>query len=129
MSNASRIFSWFGIALIAATGLIHVIEAPDSFQEAAYKGWLFYANGLGALVAAYGVYRSQRSWGWNLGLLIAVGSLIGYVASRTIGLPYIPAEPDAWLEPLGVASLIVEGLFVAVFMKVSVSDKSIKRTT
>jgi len=125
MSHAARIFSWLGIALIVTTGLIHVMNAPNSFQEAAYKGWLFYANGMGALVAAYGIYRGKRSWGWNLGLLIALGSLIGYVASRTVGLPHIPAEPDAWLEPFGVASLIVEGLFVAVFMRMAVSDKSI----
>ena len=125
MNNAPRIFSWLGIALIVTTGLIHVIEAPDSFQAAAYKGWLFYVNGIGALVAAYGIYRGKRSWGWNLGLLIAVGSCIGYVASRTVGLPQIPAEPGAWLEPFGVASLIAEGLFVAVFMRMTVSDKRI----
>ena len=123
MSHAPRIVSWVGIALIVTMGLIHVMNAPDSFQEAAYKGWLFYANGLGAWVAAYGIYRGKRSWGWNLGLLITVGSLSGYVASRTVGLPYIPAEPEAWLEPFGVASLIVEGLFVAVFTRMTVLDK------
>ena len=122
MSNAPRTFSWCGMALMVTTGLIHVLEAPDSFQEAAYKGWLFYANGLGALVAAYGIFR-QRRWGWNLGLLIAVGSLTGYVASRTVGLPYIPAEPEAWLEPLGVASVLVEGLFVAVCLRRTVLEK------
>ncbi len=126
MSHAPRIFSWFGMALIVTTGLIHVMNAPDSFQEAPYKGWLFYANGMGALMAAYGIYRGKRSWGWNLGLLIALGSLIGYVASRTVGLPHILAEPDAWLEPFGVASLIVEGLFVAVFMRMTVSEKRIE---
>ena len=121
MQTTRRIVSWFGIILIVATGLIHVVEAPESFHEAAYKGWLFYANGLGAFVAAYGISRGQRSWGWNLGLLITVCSLIGYVASRTVGLPYIAAEPDAWLEPLGVASLIVEGLFVAMFVRMTVA--------
>ena len=116
MPNMLRIFSWFGIVLILMTGLIHVIDAPDALSEAAYKGWLFYANGVGALLAAYGIY-CKHSWGWNLGLLIAAGSLIGYAVSRSVGLPQIPAEPDAWLEPLGVAALIAEGLFVAVFIR------------
>ena len=115
MTKTSRILSWFGVMFILAIGLIHVIDAKDSFSEAVYKGWLFYANGVGALTAAHGIYR-KFNWGWNLGLLIAVGSFIGYVISRTIGLPYIPAEPDAWLEPLGIASLIAEGLFVMVFI-------------
>ena len=42
--------------------------------------------------------------------------MIAYCLSRTVGLPYIPAEPDAWLEPLGVASLAAEGLFIGVFV-------------
>ena len=115
-----RIFLWFGIVLILITGLIHVIDAPDSFNDAAYKGWLFYANGVSALIAAYSIYR-KHNWGWNLGLMIAAGSFISYVVSRTVGLPQIPAEPDAWLEPLGVVSLIAEGLFVAVFIGMTVS--------
>ncbi|MBI5149707.1 MAG: hypothetical protein HZA28_02920 [Candidatus Omnitrophica bacterium] len=115
MSNLPKTHVWSGMFLILATGLIHLVDAPDGFEEAAYKGWLFCANGVGALVAAVGIYRGQRLWGWNLGLLIAAGSLLGYTASRTIGLPLIPAEPDAWLEPLGVLSLALEGSFVALF--------------
>ncbi len=115
MSNVQNFFLWLGIPLILIIGLIHVIDAPDSFNDAAYKGCLFYVNGVGALIAACGIYR-KHSWGWNLGLFIAAGSFIGYVVSRTVGLPQIPAEPDAWLEPLGVASLVAEGLFVAVFI-------------
>ena len=117
MSEVSRKCMWAGITLILLIGLIHIIEVPDSFDEAAYKGWLFFANGLGALLAAYGIFRSKSSWGWGLGLLIAAGSFLGYVASRTIGLPGLPAEPDAWLEPLGVASLVAEGAFVILFIK------------
>ncbi len=115
MSKMLGIFRWIGIVLILIIGLIHAIDAPDSFSDAIYKGWLFYANGVGAVIAAYGIY-SKHKWGWTLGFLIAAGSFVGYVVSRTVGLPQIPAEPDAWLEPLGVASLIAEGLFVTVFV-------------
>ncbi|MCU0651935.1 MAG: hypothetical protein MUC39_03225 [Candidatus Omnitrophica bacterium] len=40
-----------------------------------------------------------------------------YCLSRTVGLPQIPAEPEAWFEPLGVISLLAEGLFVLVLFK------------
>ena len=113
MNALPKICSWLAIASIVATGLIHAIEAPGSFGEAAYKGWLFALNGVGALVAACGISHGKSRVGWNLGLLIAAGSLVGYVASRTVGLPGIPAEPEARLEPLGVASLVAEVLFVA----------------
>jgi peptidoglycan/LPS O-acetylase OafA/YrhL len=107
---------WIAIAAIVASGVIHLIEARDAFGDATYKGILFVAQGLGALVAGVGIYRAERVWGWSLGLLAAGGALIGYVLSRTVGLPGLAPEPAAWLEPMGVASLIVEGLFVLLFV-------------
>ena len=112
---SSPALKWLAIAAILGTGLIHVLEAEDAFGEARYKGILFVANALGALVSAFGLYRSRWGLGWVLGLLVAGGSIVAYVASRTVGLPGLPAEPDAWLEPMGVASLVCEGLFVALF--------------
>jgi hypothetical protein len=116
MTAFSPTRKWLAIAAILATGIIHFVEAPESFGDATYKGLLFVANGLGALVAAFGIYRDRRGIGWVLGLLVAGGALVGYVASRTVGLPGLAAEPDAWLEPMGVASLICEGLFVILFI-------------
>ena len=104
---------------ILATGFIHTIEAPDAFHEASYKGWLFCLNGLGALLAALGIYLNKKTWGWNLGFLIAALSIILYVISRTAGLPNIPAEPDEWFEPLGVAALLAEGIFIVMFARAS----------
>lgn len=115
MTTPSPIVKWLAIAAILGTGLIHAVEAPDSFGDATYKGLLFVGNGVGALVAAIGIYRDRRAVGWLLGIVIAGGAILGYVASRTIGLPGLPAEPDAWLEPMGVASLLCETLFVMLF--------------
>ena len=113
--NNTRLAMAAGIALslLLVAGIVHIIDAPDAYEEATYKGLLFIANGIGAVIAAYGIWKHQR-WGWLLGLLVAVGSLAGYVASRTVGLPQIPAEPDAWLEPLGLISMLTEGAFLAI---------------
>jgi len=111
----SSTMKWLAIVVILGAGLIHVMEARDAFGEATYKGLLFLGNGLGALVAAIGIQRNQRTLGWLLGLFIAGGAILAYVASRTIGLPGLPAEPDAWLEPMGVASLLCETVFVILF--------------
>ncbi len=59
IKNMSRRLAFFAAALIGVTGLIHIIDAPDSFKDAAYKGWLFYANGLASFVAAYGILRGR----------------------------------------------------------------------
>jgi uncharacterized membrane protein YczE len=49
-----------------------------------------------------------------LGALVAGGAFAGYVISRTIGLPGMPVED--WLELLGVLSLLVEGLFIGLWL-------------
>ena len=103
MGNA-RSFKIIAVVAIAAVGLIHLSLARAAFGNARYEGLLFVAAGVGALVAAVGVYRDRADWGWLLGALVAAGTFLGYVISRTVGLPGLPAEPDAWLEPLGVAS-------------------------
>ncbi len=109
MNNNSKFITWTGIFLILITGIIHFYDAPDAFSEIAYKGILFTLNGVGAIVAAYGIWRGA-AWGWLLGLLMAGGAIVGYAVSRTVGMPGLPV--DLWLEPLGILSLVVEGLFV-----------------
>lgn len=101
---------WMGIILIVTTGLIHFIDAPDSLSESGLKGILFVLNGIGALFAAFGIFRNEK-WGWFLGLLIAAGAIFGYIVSRTVGLPGTQVDPN-WLETLGILSLLVEGLFI-----------------
>ncbi len=105
------------IALIVVTGLIHLVTAPDDFSEAAYKGAMFVANGFLALIAAAGIYKGSKTWGWGLGLLVAGGAMVMYVVSRTIGLPGLGVD-DAWFEPIGVLSLLVEGAYVVLALKV-----------
>lgn len=112
-----------GVGLILLVGLIHLVDAPGSMTESTLKGLSFYANFAGAALATLGIWRG-KSWGWTLGTLVAAGAFVGYVISRTVGIFGIP--PDAWLEPIGIASLIVEGLFVALFLKVASARNSAK---
>ncbi|MDQ3912056.1 MAG: hypothetical protein M3305_09875, partial [Actinomycetota bacterium] len=52
-----------GLLLISVAGLIHLITAPEHYEEATYIGVLFSANLFGALLAAVGIYRDEL-WGW-----------------------------------------------------------------
>jgi hypothetical protein len=111
-----------GISLIVIVGLIHLINSPGDLEEGSYTGLLYLANFFGALTAAIGIYRG-RSWGWSLGALVAGGAFVAYVISRTVGLPGLPVEEE-WLEPLGLLSLLVEALFVGLYVMVSVRPTS-----
>lgn len=98
--------------MILVSGLIHLVLSPEHFEEATYLGWLFLAEFVGALVAAFGVYQGYR-WGWGLGILVAGGAFVAYFIESLIGFPGIPPEGvEALLEPPGVAAKIVEFLFL-----------------
>jgi len=103
------------ILLIVAVGLVHLIGAPPHYRVAPYMGVLFVANFVGSLVSAIGIYRDML-WGWLLGVLVAGGAFVAYIVSRSIGLPGFEHAVGRWLGPLGVLSLIVEALFVALFV-------------
>ncbi len=98
-----------GGARQAGTPLPFITTLADYYGDAPYKGILFVLNALGALVAAYGIWRGER-WGWMLGAIVAGGAFVMYVISRIFGLPGLP--PDTWAEPIGIVSLIAEAGFV-----------------
>ena len=108
-----------GLLLISVTGLIHLIAAPDHYEEATYIGVLFSANLFGALLSAIGIYR-DKLWGWWLGAAVAGGALSMFVLSRLIGLPGYEEHVGVWIgdsfeDYLGIPSLIVEASFVVLF--------------
>ncbi|MGE3268097.1 MAG: hypothetical protein AB7P40_05075 [Chloroflexota bacterium] len=106
--------TWSGIVLILISGAIHFITTPGHFDYATYLGWLFILQGVGSLVAAYGIFRGD-SWGWTLGFIMAGVAFVAYVWSRLFGLPGMPASEVEWLDPFGVIAKIAEVAFIAVY--------------
>jgi len=105
----SNVFRCLAIILILTTGALHIMTAQAEYEEAAYMGYLFAANFFGALVAAFGI-RHKQIWGWSLGVVIAAGSIAGYVWSRTFGMPGMKVEE--WFSPYGIVSMSVEGAYL-----------------
>ncbi|MDP8902048.1 MAG: hypothetical protein M3N33_13100 [Actinomycetota bacterium] len=111
--NQPRLTRLAGVALILAVGAIHAIEAPDHFRAAAYLGVLFMVNAAAALVAAVGILRGAKGWGWTLGAAISGLSALAYLFSRLFGLSGLGEAAGGWDEPFGSLALIVEGLYLA----------------
>lgn len=111
--NQPQLTRLAGMALILAAGTIHLIEAPEHFEAAVYLGVLFVVNFAGTVVAAAGIFRGAKSWGWTLGALISAVSFLAYLASRLFGLPGFAEAAGEWDEPLGTLAMILEGLFLA----------------
>jgi hypothetical protein len=108
----SRSLAFGGALLILAIGIIHAVEAPDYLDEQAYVGVLFILNAIGCFgVAVALATRPTSRAAWGLGLLIAALSFVGFILSRTTGLPSF--KEDDW-EALGVLAMVVEAAFVLV---------------
>ncbi len=105
-----------GAGLLVAIGLIHLILAPQYMQQAAYVGIGFYVTCVAAWLTAAAIVVGVR-YAWILGGLIAAGALGGLVLSITVGLPNFQ---DSLAAPWATLSLLLESLFVAVYVVLAV---------
>ena len=97
---------------LAGVALIHLLDAHDTFAAAPYKGWLYVLLIVGSLAAAVALLRRSDPRAWVAAGLLSAGAFVAFVASRTVGLPQGADDVGNWWEPLGLASLFVEGLLV-----------------
>ncbi len=98
---------------LAGVALIHFVDAPGTFADAPYKGWLYVGLIASCLAAAAALVRSNDRRAWFATLLFPLGAMVAFLVSRTVGLPQGADDIGNWAEPLGMASLFVEGLLVA----------------
>jgi hypothetical protein len=97
---------------LAAIGLIHLLDAPGKYSETPYMFWMYLALIAGCLLGAV-LLRSHARRGWAAALVLSSSPFIGYVLSRTTGLPGAMGDIGNWTEPLGLASLYVEACVFA----------------
>jgi hypothetical protein len=97
---------------LAGIALIHLLDSIGKFHETRYVFWLYIALMLGSLAVAAAVLHSRRRSIWLAAAGLAAGAMAGYVISRTVGLPSATGDVGNWTEPLGLASLFVEGAVV-----------------
>jgi hypothetical protein len=114
--NQPRLVTATGVGLILLVGLIHLLEASEHFEAAVYVGVLFLANFVGSVVAAIGIFRGARGWGWLLGASISCIALLAYLVSRALGLPGRGEYVGAWSDPVGSTSVLIEVLFVGLYL-------------
>jgi hypothetical protein len=98
---------------LAGVGLIHLLDAHDTFLATPYKGWLYVALIAGSAATAMRLMWKADAIAWTAATLLPLGAFAAFVYSRTVGLPGGADDIGNWWEPLGLASLFVEGLLIA----------------
>ena len=96
---------------LGIVGLIHLILAPEYFSEQAYIGVLFVLGAIALGAFALRLWRGDDVPSWLLGALTMAGMGVGFVLSRTVGLPGF--HEGEW-ELSGLICLLLEAGFVAV---------------
>ena len=99
---------------LAGIGVIHLLDAPSKFSETPYMGWMYIGLIAASLITAFALVRGSDRRAWAAAAGLAASALIGFTLSRTTGLPQATGDIGNWSEPLGMASLFVEGAVVAI---------------
>ena len=104
-------------ALCVAVAYIHVKDQGGLtvLKDPAYMGVGYWALEATALaVAAMLLTRIRPLATWFLAIGVAAGPLVGFILTRTTGLPNAMDDRGNWTETLGVESLIVEGALLVI---------------
>jgi hypothetical protein len=99
---------------LAGIAVIHAVDSVGKWSEVRYMFWMYMALIVGSLATAGAVLFTRSRAAVPAAAGLAASAFVGYVLSRTTGLPNATDDIGNWTEPLGLASLIVEGSVVAV---------------
>jgi hypothetical protein len=100
------------IAGVAGIGLIHLLDSVDTFHETRWLFWAYVLLMAATIAVAGALLHDPGRRAFAAAALVAAAPLVGYVLSRTTGLPGADDDIGNWADPLGLASLWVEGAVV-----------------
>jgi hypothetical protein len=106
----------FAAALCLTVAVIH-LEDQNWFafaKEPSYVLAGYLVLEILGLLTAWRLLTDPRRSGWLFALGVGIGPFVGYLLSRGPGLPDYTSDKGAWGEPIGVVSLVVEGLLILI---------------
>lgn len=104
-----------GALLALAVAAVHVADqgGMTSLGSPDWLGWAFRIVEAGGAITAFTLLLPRTAWlGWSAGLLLGLGPLLGYLTTRSIGLPGDAGDVGNWGYWTGTVSLIIEAALV-----------------
>jgi hypothetical protein len=121
------------LAVVGLVGIaiVHLIDSVGTYSETRYVFWLYVALIVGCVAQSAILLFAQRVDGaiaWSAVVVLGLAPLVGYVLSRSTGLPADSGDIGDWSEPLGLVSMFVEALVIVLAAwRVSVSRRAMTR--
>ena len=97
---------------LAGIGLIHLLDSVDTFHETRWLFWAYMALMAATVVVGGALLHRPTARGYEAAAALALLPMVGFILSRTSGLPGSDDDIGDWTDPLGLASLWVEGAVV-----------------
>lgn len=96
-------------AHVADQGGITVLTSPD------WLGWAYRLIEVGGVLTFLAlIWPRSANLGWVAGVVLGAAPFMGYLASRTVGVPGDPGDVGNWADWIGTLTLVVEAGLVAV---------------
>jgi hypothetical protein len=96
-------------AHVADQGGITALTAPT------WLGWAYRLIEVGGILTAIAlIWPRTAKLGWFAGVLLGVAPFLGFLASRTIGVPQDPGDIGNWSDWVGTLALVLEAGLVTV---------------
>jgi hypothetical protein len=106
------------IGCLAGIALTHALDLGHKWDEAPYVGVLFVLAIVGSAVLALLLAAPRPpQLVWTGAGALAASLMVGYFASRTIGLPQLDSHAGHWRDAAGSASLVFEALLVGLAVR------------
>ncbi|MBV9941209.1 MAG: hypothetical protein JO262_03680 [Solirubrobacterales bacterium] len=102
-----------GAVAVLGIGLVHVLDAASTYQSTRWIFWAYMALIVGSVGVALVLLHWSSPLAWATAAGLAVGPLIAYLWSRSVGLPGDRPDVGNWLCTLGMAALFVESSLLA----------------
>src|SRR6476469_4019391 len=104
---------WCACFLLLVAAAAHLPLIRTHLDEAPYVGWLFIALSVVCIALAVVILCVDNAGVWLVSGAVCLAAVVGFLASRTIGLPQIGDDVGNWTDPLGFPAVLSEVLMVA----------------
>jgi hypothetical protein len=102
-----------GTIAVLGIAVIHILDSASTYHSTRWIFWAYIALIVTSVPVALVLLHWSSRLAWAVAAGVAVGPLIAYLWSRSIGLPGDAPDIGNWLCTLGMVALFVESALLA----------------